>query len=110
MPEYVINHIISDKSLNQTTMNVVAFYSDLGGFLNAMSQIDSMMMSVRNRIVQENSIDSIINNPPIISYQNFGYEDLGGNAMAEDGNLLGKLKSITININGILHIYKGMIV
>ena len=110
MSEYIIHHIISDGNLTQTNVNVIASYKDPGSFLDAMKQIDSVMMSIRSRITNESDIDSIIKNPPIISYQNFGYEDLGGNTMVEDGNLLGKRKSITINVNGVLHTYKGMIV
>lgn len=75
-----------------------------------MEQIGNMVCSIRDRYMKEGNIDELIKNPPIVNYSYFGYEDIGCNAMNDNGNLLGKVKSVSVNINGVDHTYKGMIV
>lgn len=109
-PKYVIHHFMSDGNLTQTNADTIASYTDLGAFLSAMDQISSMVCSIRDRYLKEGNLDDLIKNPPIVNYTNFGYEDIHCNAMDDNGNLLGKIKSVSININGVIHTYKGMIV
>lgn len=106
MPEYVIYHLTSDGK-TQNYADAIASYTDLGAFLSAMDQLSNMVCSIRDRYVKEGNL---VKNPPIVVYSYFGYEDIGSNAMYDSGNMLGKLKSISININGVDHTYKGMIV
>lgn len=109
MSEYVIYHLTSDgKTQNYT--DAIASYTDLGAFLSAMDQLSNMVCSIRDRYVKEGNLDNLVKNPPIVVYSYFGYEDIGSNAMYDSGSMLGKLKSISININGVDHTYKGMIV
>ena len=108
MPEYVIYHLVSDGN-TQSHADAIASYTDFGAFLHAMEQISNMVCSIRDRYMKEGNIDELIKNPPIVNYQNFGYEDIG--ETLKDGNLLiGKVKSVSININGVYHTYKAMIV
>lgn len=109
MSEYVIYHLTSDGK-TQNFADAIASYTDFGAFLSAMDQIGNLVCSIRDRYMKEGNIDELIKNPPIVNYQNFGYEDIHGSALNDSGNLLGKIKSVSININGIDHIYKGMIV
>lgn len=109
MSEYVIYHLTSDGK-TQNFADAIASYTDFGAFLSAMDQISNMVCTIRNRLYKEGNIDELIKNPPIVVYSNFGYEDIGGNAMSDSGNLLGKIKSVSINVNGVEHTYKGMIV
>ena len=108
MSEYVIYHLTSDGK-TQNYADAIALYTDLGAFLNAMDQLSNMVCSIRDRYMKEGNIDEIIKNPPIVNYSYFGYEDIGYNAMNDNGNLLGKVKSVSVNINGVDHTYKGMI-
>ena len=109
MSEYVIYHLTLDGK-TQNFADAIASYTDFGVFLSAMDQIGNLVCSIRDRYMKEGNIDELIKNPPIVNYQNFGYEDIHGSALNDSGNLLGKIKSVSININGVDHIYKGMIV
>lgn len=109
MSEYVIYHMTSDGK-TQSFADAIASYTDFGTFLSAMDQIGNLVCSIRDRYMKEGNIDELIKNPPIVNYQNFWYEDIHGSALNDSGNLLGKIKSVSININGVDHIYKGMIV
>ena len=109
MSEYVIYHLTSDGK-TQNYADAIASYTDLGAFLSAMDQLSNMVCSIRDRYVKEGNLDNLVKNPPIVVYSYFGYEDIGYNAMNDNGNLLGKVKSISVNINGVDHTYKGMIV
>lgn len=109
MSEYIIYHLTSDGK-TQNYADAIASYTDLGAFLSAMDQLSNMVCSIRDRYVKEGNLDNLVKNPPIVVYSYFGYEDIGSNAMHDSGNMLGKLKSISININGVNHTYKGMIV
>lgn len=108
MSEYIIYHLVSDGN-TQNYADAIASYTDFGAFLHAMDQIGNIVCSIRDRYMKEGDIDKLIKNPPIVNYSNFGYEDIGCNA-TDNGNLLGKVKSVSININGVNHTYKGMIV
>ena len=109
MSEYVIYHLTSDGK-PQNYADAIASYTDFREFLHAMEQLGNMVCSIRDRYMKEGNIDELIKNPPIVNYQNFGYEDIGCNAMNDNGNLLGKVKSVSVIINGVEHTYKGMIV
>lgn len=111
MSEYVIYHIVFDKNKNnQSYTDAIASYTDFVEFFHAMEQIGNMVCSIRDRYMKEGNIDELIKNPPIVNYSYFGYEDIGCNDMNDNGNLLGKVKSVSVNINGVDHTYKGMIV
>ena len=109
MSEYVIYHLTSDGK-TQNYADAIASYTDLGAFLSAMDQLSNMVCSIRDRYMKEGNIDELIKNPPIVSYAYFGYEDIGCNDMNDNANLLGKVKSVSVSINGVEHTYKGMIV
>ena len=111
MSEYVIYHIVFDKNKNnQSYTDAIASYTNFVEFFHAMEQIGNMVCSIRDRYMKEGDIDELIKNPPIVSYAYFGYEDIGCNDMNDNANLLGKVKSVSVNINGVDHTYKGMIV